>query len=52
VLNTYLIYLRFELMRGKLQQADYQRECQALRNELTTANKPHLSEFLSAWTPV
>jgi len=51
VLNTYLIYLRFELMRGKLQQADYQRECQTLRDELNTTNKPHLSEFLSAWTP-
>ncbi|MEE4377998.1 MAG: 3'-5' exonuclease [Candidatus Competibacteraceae bacterium] len=52
VLNTYLIYLRFELMRGKLQQADYQRDCQTLRDELSAANKPHLSEFLSAWTSI
>ena len=28
VLNTYLVYLRFELLRGRLQAAEYLRECQ------------------------
>ncbi|MDE2459759.1 MAG: 3'-5' exonuclease, partial [Gammaproteobacteria bacterium] len=48
-LNTYLIYLRFELMRGRLEGAPYQAECMRVRDYLTRANKPHLSEFLKAW---
>lgn len=48
-LNTYLIYLRFELMRGRLEAAPYLAECTRVRDYLTRANKPHLSEFLKAW---
>ena len=53
VLNTYLIYLRFELIRGRLSANGYQREGQRLRKLLTTdsATKPHFSEFLAAWPP-
>lgn len=49
VLNTYLVYLRFELMRGKLTQDEYQRECEFLRHYLEKENKAHFREFLSAW---
>lgn len=49
VLNTYLVYLRFELLRGKLRETDYRRECQLLRDTLAAENKPHLNEFLRAW---
>ena len=49
VLNTYLVYLRFELIRGHLSAEDYQAECQLLRETLTKDNKPHLNEFLQAW---
>jgi hypothetical protein len=49
VLNTYLVYLRFELMRGNLGQQAYQQECQKLRDMLAAENKPHLQEFLEAW---
>lgn len=49
VLNTYLVYLRFELMRGKLTQAEYHAECLQLRDYLKAENKPHFDEFLSAW---
>jgi predicted PolB exonuclease-like 3'-5' exonuclease len=49
-LNTYLIYLRFQLMRGQLQEAQYQRECRLLRDVLATENKPHFNEFLQAWS--
>lgn len=49
VLNTYLIYLRFELMRGKLNQEEYNQECQRVREILQAENKPHLLEFLHAW---
>jgi predicted PolB exonuclease-like 3'-5' exonuclease len=49
VLNTYLIYLRYELMRGHLSPAAYQDECRELRTVLETEGKAHLDEFLEAW---
>ena len=49
VLNTYLVYLRFELMRGRLTPAEYHAECLQLRDYLKAENKPHFDEFLSAW---
>ncbi len=49
VLNTYLVYLRFELMRGKLSAANYQAECQLVCDKLQQLNKPHLNEFLETW---
>lgn len=49
VLNTYLIYLRFELMRGHLTPDSYIQECQRVRESLKTEQKPHLNEFLNAW---
>ena len=50
VLNTYLVYLRFELMRGRLQEAEYQRECDLLRQVISSAQRPHFDEFLNAWS--
>lgn len=49
VLNTYLVYLRFELIRGKLTPALYEQECLYLREYLQKENKPHFNEFLNAW---
>ncbi len=49
VLNTYLVYLRFELLRGKLTNDNYLHECQIVRDLLQSENKPHLLEFLQAW---
>lgn len=49
VLNTYLIYLRFETCRGRLSKLQYQQECELLRNTLKEHNSPHLDEFLAAW---
>ncbi len=49
VLNTYLVYLRFELIRGNLDNKEYHRECQRLREYLGSENKPHFQEFLSNW---
>ena len=49
VLNTYLVYLRYELIRGHLTQEEYALECQRLRDELVKENKPHLNDFMSAW---
>jgi predicted PolB exonuclease-like 3'-5' exonuclease len=49
VLNTYLVYLRFELMRGHLSSQAHQRECQLARDTLASMTKPHLDEFLAHW---
>lgn len=49
VLNTYLVFLRFEMMRGKLSAAEYHAECLQLRDYLKAEGKPHFDEFLSAW---
>jgi len=49
VLNTYLVYLRFQYMRGELTDASLQRELQVVRDVLAAADEPHLQEFLSAW---
>jgi predicted PolB exonuclease-like 3'-5' exonuclease len=49
VLNTYLIYLRYELMRGRLSEAAYDDECGQVRTFLKAEGKPHFDEFLQAW---
>ena len=49
VLNTFLIYLRYELMRGRKTKQGYDSECQRLRDTLQDEGKPHLQEFLDAW---
>lgn len=49
VLNTYLIYLRFELIRGHLAPDSYQEECRMVYDCLSKETKPHLQEFLQAW---
>ncbi|CAM4402348.1 MAG: hypothetical protein LEGION0398_MBIBDBAK_01198 [Legionellaceae bacterium] len=49
VLNTYLVYLRCELMRGKLSMEQYTHECNLLKQLLEQDNKPHFTEFLAHW---
>lgn len=49
VLNTYLIYLRFEFMRGSLDANDLEREFELVRRSLASMQRPHLDEFLAAW---
>ncbi|KTC78339.1 3'-5' exonuclease [Legionella brunensis] len=47
VLNTYCVYLRFELMRGALTQDEYTNYIENLRTYLQTQpEKNHLQEFL------
>jgi len=48
--NTYLLFLRFQMMRCALSRDDYQRETQLLRAYLERQNLPHWAEFLSLWT--
>ena len=49
VLNTWLVYLRFEFMRGNLDEKDLQRECALVRSTLEKMDHEHLNEFLAAW---
>ncbi len=49
VLNTFLVYLRFELVRGHLTAEAHDRECDRLRAALEEDGRPHVGEFLSAW---
>jgi 3'-5' exonuclease len=49
VLNTYLMYLRFEMLRGQLMREQHERECQRVHNTLKELDRPHLTQFLSAW---
>jgi len=49
VLNTFLIYLRFELMRGRLTRDEYLDEVARVRQSLIAQAKPHLDEFVAAW---
>ena len=49
VLNTYLIYLRFELIRGHLAHSAWESEVARVRALLAQEAKPHLQAFLAAW---
>ena len=49
VLNTWLVYLRFEFMRGNLDEKDLEREYGLVRDTLRRMQRPHLDEFLAAW---
>ena len=49
VLNTYLLYLRFQQMRGTLSADEYAAEMLLARDKLATSKEPHWREFLAAW---
>ena len=48
-LNTFLVYLQFERMRGLLDESAFSAEKQRLVEFLKTAEENHLQEFLSQW---
>ena len=49
VLNTYLVYLRFEFMRGNLDEARLRKEYELVRSTIRSMDVSHLNEFLQAW---
>jgi predicted PolB exonuclease-like 3'-5' exonuclease len=49
VLNTYLIYLRFQFLRGRLDRAALDAEQQQVRSLLRASGEAHHAEFLKAW---
>jgi predicted PolB exonuclease-like 3'-5' exonuclease len=49
VLNTYLVYLRFQLIRGLLSDTAYEIELARLHEVLVESGKDHLLEFSRQW---
>jgi predicted PolB exonuclease-like 3'-5' exonuclease len=49
VMNTYLLYCRFQKMRGGFTEAEYDNEIAFVRNTLAEISEPHWAEYLQAW---
>ena len=49
VLNTYLVFLRFNLMRGRSMPNVYEDKVQQVKELLEESNQTHLQDFLSVW---
>ena len=49
VLNTYLIFLKFQHMRGELQVSQLQEELERVRKYLVESGERHLANFLASW---
>lgn len=48
-LNTYLLYLRWLLIKRDLDDTRYRDECKLVRDSLAAEDKDHFREFLNAW---
>ncbi|HEY8521232.1 MAG TPA: 3'-5' exonuclease [Gammaproteobacteria bacterium] len=48
-LNTYLIYLRFQLLRGAFDAERYRAEVAEVEGKLERSEEPHWKAFLEAW---
>jgi predicted PolB exonuclease-like 3'-5' exonuclease len=48
-LNTYLVYLRFQLIRGQLDEPGYERETARVREFLAGSPEAHLRAYGAAW---
>jgi len=48
-LNTYLLYCRFQKMRGGFTEAEHEREMVFVRETLAGIDEPHWREYLAAW---
>ncbi|MEO8303485.1 MAG: 3'-5' exonuclease [Betaproteobacteria bacterium] len=49
VLNTYLVYQRFRLLRGELSAGEYAKEISLARERIAATPAPHWAEFIAAW---
>ena len=49
VVNTWLVYLRFQQMRGQMTAKAHAEEVAIVRQALEKIDAPHWREFLSAW---
>ncbi len=49
VVNTYLLYCRYQHMRGRLSGPAYDQELQVVREHLQASGAAHWQQFLAAW---
>ena len=49
VVNTWLVYCRFRLLRGELDTKAYDAEVELVRSTLEQSAEPHWTEYLAAW---
>jgi predicted PolB exonuclease-like 3'-5' exonuclease len=49
VVNTWLVFLRFKLMRGAITPDQHAREIALVRATLARLDQPHWNEYLAAW---
>jgi predicted PolB exonuclease-like 3'-5' exonuclease len=49
VMNTYLVYQRFRLMRGEFDAGEYAAEISLVRDKLGASDAPHWREFIAKW---
>jgi predicted PolB exonuclease-like 3'-5' exonuclease len=49
VVNTYLVYLGFERMRGHIDDAAHDAEVALVRDTLSRMDAPHWAAYLAAW---
>jgi 3'-5' exonuclease len=49
VVNTYLVYCRYLLMRGEMTRVAYDSELELIRSSLGAINAKHWQEYLAAW---
>jgi predicted PolB exonuclease-like 3'-5' exonuclease len=49
VMNTYLLYCRFQKMRGGFTEAEHEREMAYVRETLGAIDEPHWAEYCAAW---
>jgi predicted PolB exonuclease-like 3'-5' exonuclease len=49
VLNTYLLYLRFQQMRGTMSAGQYAAEISLAREKIAASKEPHWRDFIAAW---
>ena len=49
VVNTYLLWLRWQLLRGRLDPQGYEQEIARVRNELNQDEAAHWRTFVAAW---
>lgn len=50
VVNTHLVFLRFQLMRGALIQDQHDAQIKVVRAALEKTGQPHWQEFLARWS--
>jgi len=48
-MNTYLLYCRFQKMRGGFNDAEYAAEMTFVRDTLSAIDEAHWREYLAAW---